>query len=199
MTREEVAAYCRENKDAMKFADIAAKDYIACRCCMLNYLQMGAVLGSQSVEKILKSALLLIRKDISEKEVKKFKHGIWSLVCHYKDDLIEIYPDILKHENLFKKLDIFYESRYSWGASMTLPNDLYFIDNIFLYLLIKLPMPDEVKFRSGFFVTIFDDHIMNHSQVHWSVLNNNVFIVEHGNLKKKYESVMEILYGKKII
>lgn len=196
MTREESSIYCRENKDAMRFADIAANDYIACRCCMVNYLPMGAVLGSQCVEKIIKSTLFLLRNDTTEVKLKKFMHGIWPMIECYQENLIVVYPDILKYERTIKKLDEFYKNRYEWNVGMELPNDLFLIDELFLYLLVNSPMPDEVKFRSGFLVRIFDDHILNHASIHWSMLNNNAFMLQYGVLKNKYDLVMKNLYGK---
>lgn len=59
MTDEQVFEFARKNKAAMLMVDVAAKDYVACRCCLINGLFTGLVLGAQTVEKMLKGYILL--------------------------------------------------------------------------------------------------------------------------------------------
>ena len=58
MTAADVANWARVHQRAGSFWGIAADDYVAARCCILNGSFTGFVLGAQAAEKYLKACLL---------------------------------------------------------------------------------------------------------------------------------------------
>jgi hypothetical protein len=65
--------FFEEHKSATLLLRVAAQDYAAARCLLLNSLFEGHVLGAQAIEKFLKGYLLL---NDPKRHVKKLSHSL---------------------------------------------------------------------------------------------------------------------------
>jgi len=153
MTRNEHQKYCAKNTRTLMFLYDADQDYVAARCCILNGLFPGFMLASQAVEKFLKALVVFEGKKV------KNTHDPFKL----KECLKEVKDyDLDRYDGLLKKLSDHYKARYSDnkmdyktnGASSEELDDL---DDLWMFLKEKLPLPNEVKFRTNFFSDLFDE------------------------------------------
>jgi hypothetical protein len=199
LTREQVQNFARNNRGAVFMADVASGDYVACRCCLINGLFSGLVLGAQAVEKFLKAYILL--KNPS-KNMKAFSHKLMDLTREAESldsnlDLKGFYP-------LIDRLSQYYQTRYpdnpNQPSSMTTA-ELIEIDKLIIYINNHLPMPDEVKYRSGIYARLFSSKDRTAADIIWPeefwLANQNQAISSILiDLEKRYDEVTQHLYPK---
>ncbi len=195
MNRNETQKYCVKNQyAAMRFFN-ASDDYVAARCCILNGLFPGFTLASQAIEKMLKACIFLE----SKKELKR-GHNPFEL----KEELKKLKDyGLNKYDNLLKKLYDHYLARYHEdnvsrhedGTSGASSDELIEIDELYLEITNKLPMPDEVKYRTKFFADLFENNPYWNNQ-YWITIKNQALKKQINAMKKRYKEVFQHLYGK---
>lgn len=167
----------------------ASDDYLAARCLIMNALFSGFTLASQAVEKLLRALIYLeTGKKIKNKEI---FHDPFQL-----KEVIRI--DSPKFDKTLKKLADHYSSRYHDGKIKYDTNgasteELDDIDNIWVFLIKKLPLPNEVKFRSAFFGYLFEGNAKLLFG-RWAILNNKALEKDLVYFEKKYKEVENYLY-----
>ncbi len=153
MTREEIIEYGRTHQKALLLRNISANDYISARCLINNGLiAQGHILAQQAIEKILKSFLLFLKKDI---DIRKFKpHRIKPLI----DKVIEIGGyELDKFIDFGIYLSDTYElSRYPDSKLATTTShwtisgeNLSDIDEMYTMIDSLIPIPVEIREKNG--------------------------------------------------
>lgn len=99
--------FCSEHKSATLLLRVAAQDYAAARCLLLNHLFAGHVLGAQAIEKFLKSYLLL---NNPQRRVKELGHSLPKLL----EEVRALFPQLPLSEfaPLAEKFTRNYATRY---------------------------------------------------------------------------------------
>jgi len=159
----ESITYCRKNLYAMMMSWGACSDYVAARCCLLNGLFSGIPLSSHAVEKMLKSFIFL---KTAAKTKLKSRNGDLHNPFLLKEDLKSTHPDskLDSFDELLKKLFQHYQSRYYDNTNQRQsrsPRELPQIDELFVYLLNTLPIPDEVKYNTYFFQALCNPRLQD--------------------------------------
>ena len=150
LTRDEEAVYARKNQYALMMFMDAGLDYFACRCCILNGLDTGFRLASEATEKLLK-AFIYLATGTKTTLTGYRRHDPYllkeELKAAHKDQQLDGFDDLLR------QLHHHYQTRYfdNPATDQHSPTRLDRIDDLFVYLVETLPMPDEVKYRSMFF------------------------------------------------
>jgi hypothetical protein len=197
LSRDEVAQYARNNQYAMMMFGDAGFDYFACRCCILNGLHSGFRLGAEAVEKLLK-AFIYLKIGAKSTLRGKDRHNPYLL----KQELKAVHPDPIldNFDDLLKTLYDHYQSRYydnptsGKGASSA---ELDEIDDLFVYLIETLPMPNEVKYRCMFFAFLCDGNARRHwRNHHWATEKNRALGGKMELIERSYRQVAEHLYAK---
>ena len=172
---------------AMRFFD-ATQDYIAARCCILNGLHAGFILASQAVEKLLKAIIYL---ESTEKIKGHNPYELKERLKKSKDYNLDNFDLMLKklHDHYLSR---YYEDSPSVGASS---EELPLIDELWFTLTEKLPMPDEVKYRTMFFTELLDPNPYWLNGF-WLTKDNLSFDKRKKILSRKYIKVRKHLYGK---
>lgn len=196
LTREQARQYAAKNQYAMMMFMDAGSDYFACRCCILNALHSGFRLASEAVEKLLK-AFIFLQTGTKSTLKGRDRHNPYLL----KEELKASRPDqkLDSYDDLLHKLYDHFLSRYydnpitGKGAS---GEELPKIDELFLYLVETLPMPDEVKYRSAFFAGICDENSCRYwRNYYWAMERNEVLQRKMGSIERSYQQVLKHLYG----
>ena len=99
MTFVELLDFNRSNRKAVKFVEAATDDYVSCRCCLINGLFTGLILGAQAVEKYLKAFVLFQDPSI---DVRSYNHQIKALISLASRAELSIAPD--QFGDLFDRL-----------------------------------------------------------------------------------------------
>lgn len=188
--REQVREFARKNQYAMLMAHDATQYYIAARCCLLNRLFVGLTLAAEAVERLLKGFIYL---ETGQKLNVKGKdaHNPFAL----KEQLKRARDYKLdKYDDLLKRLYSYFQDRYYDNPNRSMKKstgELIEIDELWSKLIDLLPMPEELKFRSGTYVMLFEDK--DHEGK--LLLQNNKFLIQQfPTLEKRYKKVMNILY-----
>ncbi|MBA3693789.1 MAG: hypothetical protein H0W77_10185 [Acidobacteria bacterium] len=197
LTRAQTREFACNNQNAMLMADVATIDYAGCRCCLINGLLVGLVLGAQAVEKFLKAYILLLDP---AKRMKDFSHKIADLA--HNAEALDSGLDITEFYPLIDRLQTYYQTRYPDNPNQ--PNDmttaeLIEIDKLVIYLNEHLPMPDEIKYRSGIYSRLF---ISKERNLDSSLFPADVWLTKQNesvaniseNLETRYFEVLEHLY-----
>jgi hypothetical protein len=195
LTRQDVSDFSRKNLYAgMMFMD-AGFDYIACRCCILNMLHSGFRLGSEAIEKILKAHIYLTTGAKTRLNGNDL-HNPYQL----KEELKAVRCDLRldSFDDLLRKLHDHYQSRYfdnpTTGRGAT-SEELSQIDELFMYLVETLPMPDEVKYRSAFMAGLCDENSRRYwRNYYWAVERNPILQGKMPQIERTYRDVYEHLY-----
>jgi len=173
----------------------ASDDYIASRCCILNGLFSGFVLACQAIEKILKVFVYLETRE-KTKLTKNDKHNPFKL----KEELQKVKKYGLdKFDGLLQKLYDHYQCRYydnevsGQGASSS---ELDTIDELWVYLVEILPIPDEVKYRLKFFTDLFNENSKKYGTNYWAEKNNKALAEKIQEMESGYKAVLHHLYPK---
>ena len=193
LSRKGVSDYCIKNQYATMMFGTASDDYVSARCCILNALFPGFGLACQAIEKILKAFIYL-----ETGEESKLKYSDKHKPFELKEELKKVKDHGLdKYDDLLKILHEHYQSRYyenptsGRGASS---KELVEIDNLWVYLVEILPMPDEVKYRMKFFHDLCDaDARIYWHDYEWLIQNNKALIPKLANIEKRYEEVKKQL------
>jgi hypothetical protein len=196
LTREQARQYAGKNQYAMMMFMDAGSDYFACRCCILNALHSGFRLASEAVEKLLK-AFIFLQTGTKSTLKGRDRHNPYLL----KEELKASRPDqkLDSYDDLLHKLYDHFLSRYydnpvtGKGAS---GEELPKIDELFLYLVETLPMPDEVKYRPAFFAEICDENSRRYwRNYYWAMERNEVLQRKMESIERSYQQVLKHLYG----
>lgn len=171
----------------------ASNDYIASRCCILNALFPGFILACQAIEKLLKAFIFL-------ETTEQLKDGHNPFELKKKLQKIKNYG-LSKFDDLLKKLYDHYQSRYydnkisGKGASSS---ELKEIDELWVYLIELLPIPDEVKYRLSFFSELLEENSRKYWRFYeWATKNNQALAPKITKIKKRYREVEQHLYGNR--
>jgi hypothetical protein len=188
MSKQDVSKYSADNQYATMMIYVATNDYAAARCCILNGLFPGFMLASEAIEKLLKAAIFL-----ESGEEMKSNHNAFALkekLKQSKDYGLDKYDDQLN------KLFDHYQSRYhdnpttGKGASS---EELPQIDALWLELMEKLPIPDEVKYMTAFF-----SHLANPNPFwrndHWLKFENQALSPKLDSIRAKYLEIKRHLH-----
>ena len=174
-TQKEIMDYFKEYKDGTIIFYDSIDDYIVSRFLInQGFLREGLIFGCQSIEKMLKSFILLIKKKISKKN--NLSHNPFDL----KEELKENFSlNLEKYNDLLKRLFGHYQSRYMDNSNQVTFKkswELKEIDELYLYLLENLPLISEIKYKARFFQYLFSKHSQD---------NYSEALKEHNDLLKK--------------
>jgi HEPN domain-containing protein len=184
----------------MLMAHDVISDYSGCRCCIINGLGAGFALGTQTVEKLLKAYIILL--DITQNP-RKFSHKVVDLA--HKAEALDKNLDITKFYPLLDRLEQYFQARYHDNPNQPDRMDsreIVEIDKLVIFLNEHLPMPDEVKYRSGIYSQLFSskernlDASMFPNEI-WLTVHNEAIANISDKLEKRYFEVLEHLYPKR--
>jgi HEPN domain-containing protein len=193
-TNKDMIMFARENQKAMLMIMNATTDYASARCLLLNGLFPGLVLGAQAVEKYLKGSILFLDKN---KDTRKLSHGLVDL----KNELQKLSGLHLEKFNPFlERLEKHYLTRYpdnkDSSKSMS-TGEIREIDELIIFLNESLSVRNEIKFRSGLYVQIFDESSAGRSKNVWLTKSNLALNNIYSRLHAEYKVVYEKLYSQK--
>jgi HEPN domain-containing protein len=155
MTKE-VIEYAGNNKNAILFLQNATEDYLGARVSFLNGLiQPGYISAQQAIEKILKCYVLLLSPNENLRDKMKYPtHDLQSLLKGLSKLTGESYDTF--NEYCFILSKVYYCLRYpekkfinDFSINRLSTESIHELDELFLYLFVKLPMPDKNKCRLG--------------------------------------------------
>jgi HEPN domain-containing protein len=196
MTKPEVNHYARTNQYAMMMLLVAGSDYFASRCCILNMMSSGFRLASEAAEKLLKAYIFLETKEPTKLKGND-RHDPYSLKEELQSALKARDTELDNFDGLLHKLFGHYQSRYpdNKGQGPASSEELPQIDELFIYLIEKLPMPDEVKYRSGFFTELCDSNARQFwRNYYWATERNSLLQTKMPMIEQRYKEVFEHLY-----
>lgn len=197
LSNKESLDYCAKNQYASMMFFNATDDYIAARCCILNGLFSGFILACQSIEKILKS-LIYLETGKATNLKRQDKHNPFKL----KEELQKAKDYKLdKFDALLKRLFDYYQRRYydnkTSGRGACCGPELDEIDKLWIYLVERMPIPDEVKCRSKFFTDLFDEGLREwQCDYYWIIRSNKALVRKTEGMKTRYKQVINHLYPK---
>ncbi len=188
MNFSEQMDFNRANRKAVQFIEAATEDYVSCRCCLINGLFTGMVLGAQAIEKYLKAFALFKDPTLSEK---RYNHQIKALVSLVSDQEPKIEP--VQFGDLFDRLESYYKTRYpgtAGAATEMSTGEMDRIDRFVLHLYDLLPIPEEAKFGNyGYFCLVFlskDGTISPYEE--WLKLKNTALQGAWSSLESRYDA-----------
>lgn len=190
--RNQAATFARQNQNAMLMLYNADTDYIATRCCILNGLFSGFILASESIEKQLKALALFNKKKLSN------SHDPFMLKKELQKEVLNKYKSLNKYDSLLKKLSDHYRSRYydndmKYETNGASAEELIEFDYLWFELKEMLDIPNIVKFRTKFFVDLFD-HSEYSTDVFWITKDNKILQYKKKQLEKEFRDAMSLLY-----
>jgi hypothetical protein len=141
--------FVEEHSSATRLLRVAAQDYAAARCLLLNHLFAGHVLGAQAIEKFLKSYLLL---NNPQRGMKKLSHSLPKLL----EEVKVLFPQLplSGFTPLAEKFTSNYPTRYPdnvEGAEFMTTSHLLDLDALIIFLNENMPCPRYVKYRAGIY------------------------------------------------
>jgi hypothetical protein len=135
------------------FLEKATDDYIAFRCCILNNLFSGFVFASQTIERILKSYMFLLKTIYNPR---KSKHDL-ILLSKEIQSIQDCNLD--KYTILFNTLNKHYNDRYPDNKDRpksSSTEELDSIDDLVYNLLFEhIPLNDDTKYHNSFTSILF--------------------------------------------
>jgi hypothetical protein len=199
LNHAEVIQYSRDKPYAMMMFMSASEDYTASRCCILNMLQTGFRLASESVEKLLK-AFIYLETGERTRLIRNDLHNPLRL----KQELRQTHQDqrLDAFDPLLMRLFDHFQTRYYDNATSgegASGDELAQIDSLFIYLVETLPMPDEVKYRSKFFADLFEPNARKYWRSHYWITERNLALAPKlETMEKTYQKVFKHLYPSPI-
>ena len=198
MTREQFAEYARDNQYATMMLMGASLDYVACRCCSLNKLHSGFRLASEAVVETPEGVHLCGNSGPSPRCRGDARHNPYllkqELIGVHPDHKLDSFDDLLRSCTTISRADITTIQR---PAKEPLSDELDQIDDLFVYLMEALPMPDEVKYRCRFFDDLCDVELRGYwRNYHWATESNRALQGKMESIEHKYKQVFEHLYGR---
>jgi hypothetical protein len=145
-------AFCEQHSSATRLLLVAAQDYAAGRCLLMNGLLTDLVQGAQAIEKLLK-AYLLFNNPL--RDVKRLSHSLSRLLSE-TEALFPALP-LSEFAPLAEKFGRHYATRYPDNAnastSMT-SADLLELDAFVVFLSENMPCPRNVRYRTGLYAVV---------------------------------------------
>lgn len=188
LTKKECMEYSRKHILEIFFLNQASEDYTAARCCILNGFFSGFVLAQQGIEKLLKAHLLVNgEKNIKTHKLLKLKE---ILEQSYEYDLKQ-YHDILhklQNEFFYKYPDVGENPITSKSTA-----DLKIVDELWFYLIERLNIPDEVKYRTKFYASLCDDNPFYQFEKSWMLINNASILPIYNDILLRQKEVLNHL------
>ena len=175
----------------MGFLTVATQDYIAARCCLSNWLINGLVLAAQAVEKYLKAYILLL---VPSKNIRHLSHKIRDLAT----ELLALDPnlDLFLYEELLVRLEAHYQTRYPDNHNASTKQstgEIHEIDSLIILINQKMPLPWEVKLRSGLYAKLFHGEVRGYNSLgndeYWLLRNNHALNAELEGIVEKCNSL----------
>ncbi len=144
--------FFEDHRSATRLLLVAAQDYAAARCLLLNGLLTGLVMGAQTIEKFLKAYLLF---QDPRRDVRRLSHSLPKLL----QETGALFPQLplSGFAPLAERFGKHYATRYpdnpDASTSMT-SADLFELDAFVIFINENLPCPHPVKYRTGFYAMI---------------------------------------------
>lgn len=194
-SEKELDDYFRNNFKLINLYRISSDDYISFRCLYLNQmLNQAYVMAEQAIEKQLKLLLLLLNP---EENIKRFNdHKIERLIKRvqsYSD--LKLFDFIATGERLSETYEMFRypdnrigKINYSWGG-----NEIDEIDCFFFHLIDVSLLPEEIMFRTGLMVSIFEDRVLP-KPIYYAINKNLAFNKRKNDLQIRFHSVRRHFY-----
>ena len=194
LSKKEVFDYCAKNQYATMMFGTAGDDYVASRCCILNALFPGFVLACQATEKLLK-AFIYLETGEKTKLTRGDKHNPFKL----KEELQKFKNYGLdRFDGFLEKLYDHYKDRYfdnKTSGRGALSSELDELDELWVYLIEALPIPDEVKYRLSFFAELLDENSRRYWRFYeWAIKENKALTLKIDEMEKRYKKVLKHLY-----
>lgn len=196
LTRADVQTYASKNKYAAMMFVSAGDDYTAARCLILNELSYGFTLFAQSIEKLLKAFIYLETGKPTLLHGRN-KHNPFAL----KEEL-QSHKDygLTKYDVLLTRLYGHFQQRYydnpDKSQSMR-SSELPEFDELWVYLLDRIPVPTEVKYRLKFLTELFDKQSLDFWPNYrlWTTRNNAALSASRlQEMAETYAAVKKHLY-----
>lgn len=182
MKEEEVMDYFRDNKEGVVLFYDSIDDYIVSRFLInRGFLREWLIFGSQAIEKMLKSFIFITKGKIPKKNVDKHNPFYLKEVLRKSSKF-----NLDKYDDLLKRLFGHYQSRYMDNKNQTTfksSGELKEIDELYIFLLEKLPITEEIKYKSRFFQYLFSE---------WAQDNYSQSLKEHNDSLKNRLSEFKI-------
>jgi HEPN domain-containing protein len=191
---EEVMSFARANSKATQLLMTAAHDYAAARCLLLNGLFAGLPMGAQAIEKFLKAFILLKNP---EAQVKGFGHDIPRLLGE-ADGLMPTLS-LSKFSALAGRLNQLYTTRYPDNPNHPQTQDtgeIFYIDELVVYLNENLPCPKNVKYRTGLYTLVLGSKNLTTTPPWetWIKNRNKALADQWPKIEADYLAIMADLY-----
>ncbi len=193
---QELRRFFDEHSSATRLLSVAAHDYAAARCLLINRMFEGLVLGAQAIEKVLKSYLLLSDPQMP---VRKLNHSLPKLLLK----IAPLHPELAleRFTALVAKFYRHYQTRYPDNPDASTSRttaDLRELDEIIVFLNEHLPCPRNVKYRTGFYyLTTFSLNSLNRAlrpEEIWIKQDNHALIPLLTQINLNYFIVMKALH-----
>lgn len=149
---QEVARFFDKYRRATTLMKVAAHDYAAARCVLLNGMFEGLVLGAQAIEKTLKAYLIL---DDPQRPVKKLQHSLPQLLA--EADSIFPHLELKRFTPMAESFRRHYQARYPDNADASANKstvEIRALDELMIFLSENIPCPHNVKYRAGIYPLI---------------------------------------------
>lgn len=192
-TESQVMKYCFQNQDALLMIHQAVEDYMSARCLLLNGFFPGLVFSAQAVEKYLKGYLLLVNNKANTKKS-------WHKMMQIKNEIQSTKDFGLdKYNSLIERLEKHYLTRYpdnKDASKFKSTGEILEIDEFIFHLNENLPIPVEVKYRTGLYARLFpiNETPMCLNDQHWIITNNIPLLKNLSFLQKKNNEVINHLF-----
>lgn len=183
MISEEGKIYFEQNKRGIVFFYDSIDDYIVSRFLInKGFLREGLIFASQSIEKILKSFILLEKGTLPKNNDRHNPLILKNILKKTSKLNLDIY------DNFLGRLFGHYQSRYMENEdqlSFKSSSELKDIDGFYLFLLENISLKDEFKYGSRFFQYLFSDS----QDVYGFALkqHNDILIKKTPQFKEKWD------------
>jgi HEPN domain-containing protein len=194
-TTSELNEFCRLYSPATLLLQVAAQDYSAARCLLLNGHFPGLGLGAQAIEKLLKAYLLFHDPKM---KTKGYMHSLGKLL----DKTDELYKNLnlKKYKPLVEDFLKHYQSRYPDNANVSTSRstaEITDLDEIVIFLNENLPIPLNARYHTGLYSQITFSLGYNSIVTQWefwSTKENRTLIPLLPRIRRDYIEVMSELY-----
>lgn len=190
----QVAAFAKSNQMAMLLLQTATDDYAVARCTLLNGLFPGLVSAAQAVEKYLKAFILFLD---STKNVRRLSHSLKDLAAQ----VLTLQPELAlsRYNLLIERLEKHYQTRYPDNpdaSTQQSTGELEEIDDLIVFLNEAMPIPPEVKYRSGFYSAAFRslDRGRQFPPEIWLKEDNKALATIQSRVEEEYRAVLRHFY-----
>jgi hypothetical protein len=195
LTCQDLQAYASAHQYAQMMFVSAGDDYVAARCLILNELFYGFTLFSQSIEKFLKAYIFLETGKPTTLKGREL-HSPFKLKQELqtrKDYNLD------RHDDLLHRLYGHFQQRYFDNANQSRSmraSELAEFDDLWVYLLDRVPFPIEVKYRLKFMANLFDERVVRFWPKYrfWATHENKALAPMLPNMNATYSAIEKHLY-----